>query len=145
MTIEELQNRINDAADGLLTHAERLELENELNSRPDLLEEYRMIMALPDLGAAAGDLESYEDQIHLKQILNTMEDEELDSFQMHAIRFFRRYALAASLIFLALTVGFHFTAGQDAPSADEISFFIYSDASLSGTDYLQLIDQVIEN
>lgn len=142
MTIEELQNRINDAADGLLTHAERLELENELNSRPDLLEEYRMIMALPDLGAAAGDLESYEDQIHLKQILNTMEE---DSFQMHTIHFFRRYALAASLIFLALTAGFHFTAGQDAPSADEISFFIYSDASLSGTDYLQLIDQVIEN
>ena len=145
MNRQNLQNRITDAADGVLTEPEQLELEKELESWPDLLEEYRMIMALPDPAIASGDVSHYHDEEHLRQILQAMDETDPVSFQRLTITLFRRYALAASLLFLAVSAGFNFSSRQVATEPEEIGQLIYSDTGLQGSDYLTLIDQVIEN
>lgn len=145
MNRQNLQNRITDAADGVLTEAEQLELEKELASWPDLLEEYRMIMALPDPALASGDELHYRDEEHLRQILQAMDGFDTDSFQQLTINLFRRYALAASLLFLAVSAGFNFTARQPASEPAEIGQLIYSETDVPLSDYLILIEQAMEN
>jgi len=145
MNTTELQNRITDAADGQLTKQELRQLENELQAWPHLLEDYRMIMALPDLKSAAGNSDLYRDSAHLQQILNALDREEENNFQMLSIHWFRRYALAASLLFLAVTAGFNYTSKQPLPLSTEIGQLIYSDSNLYEEDYLHLIDLTLQD
>ncbi|TVQ66965.1 MAG: hypothetical protein EA360_03730 [Balneolaceae bacterium] len=145
MKTTELQNRINDAADGLLSKHELQLLENELNSWPGMLEDYRLIMALPDLNKAAGNRDQYLDSSHLQQIFDAIDHTEEHSFQMLSIHWFRRYALAASLIFLAVTAGFNFSSQKSPQISAEISQLIYSDINLYEDDYLHLIDLTLQD
>lgn len=101
MTRKELENRINAAADGLLSSAEQVVLEQELERYPDLLQDYRDVMSLPDLSGIYGSVEDYRDTAQVRTIRELLIEHE--PFSMASIFWFRKVALAASLLILAVS------------------------------------------
>ena len=127
MTRKELENRINDAADGQLSSAELVILEQELELYPDLLHDYREIMALPDLSGIYGSAEDYRDPAQVRTIREQLIEHE--PFTMASIFWFRKVALAASLLILGvsslagyLTGALSESAYTEAISADDMIY-----------------------
>jgi len=127
MTREQLENRINDAADGLLSSAELVVLEQELERYPALLQYYREIMSLPDLSGIYGTAEEHRDASQIRTIREMLIEEE--PFSAASVFWFRKVALAASLLILAVSslVGFisgtfSGTAYTDAITADDLIY-----------------------
>ena len=143
---EELEIRIVDAADGSLSEDELRKLEGQLQAYPDLLQSYEKIMYLPDLSGVYGDLSLYQNDIQVHGILNQIEktDRVKGSFEEVAIFWFKKYALAASLLILAVTSLFYLTQPETANgelSPDEI---FYSYEQSSADDYVLYLDQWID-
>ena len=99
LTRDELENRINDAADGLLSETELASLQQQLQRYPDLLQDYREIMALPDLSGIYGTAEEYREPSRIRTIREMLIEEE--PFSAASLFWFRKVALAASLLILA--------------------------------------------
>ncbi|PWN06343.1 hypothetical protein [Rhodohalobacter mucosus] len=127
MKRNELENRINDAADGLLTDAERVVLERELEQYPDLMQDYRDIMALPDISGIYGTEDEHRDASSIRSIRERLIEHE--PFSMASVFWFKKFALAASLLILTasslagfLTGAFSGAAYTDAITADELIY-----------------------
>lgn len=113
---EELERLIVDASDGELSKTEIENLENELQNHPDLYQDYKAIMNLPDFSKAyREELETSRYQASIQKIQKSLHNfaNEPDSFEMVTLTWFRRYALAASLAIFAVTSAYSFLQTQN--------------------------------
>ncbi len=143
---EELEIRINDAADGLLNETGIKKLEQDLQAHPDLMKEYHEIMALPELSKAYGELSSYRNDIHVHQILDEIREvEQTTSFENITMLFFRKYALAASVLILAISSLFYITIPELATNG-EVTFeeLLYPADESAGEDYITYLNDWME-
>lgn len=143
---EELEIRINDAADGLLSEAALQKLEQDLQKHPDLLEQYQEIMAMPDLSNVYGELNSYRNEPRVNRILNEIRViEQSTSFENISMLFFKKYALAASILMLAITSIFYITMPEMATNG-EIAFeeLLYPAEEPAGEDYITYLNEWME-
>lgn len=101
MTREQLEILINDAADGKLTDEDKMALERDLKSYPDLMKDYREILSLPDVSGIYGSTEEYRDASRIRKIRELLIETDEDSFSLATLFWFRKVALAASLLILA--------------------------------------------
>lgn len=127
LTRDEFENRINDAADGLLSETELASLQHQLQRYPDLLQDYREIMALPDLSGIYGTAEEYREPSRIRTIREMLIEEE--PFSAASLFWFRKVALAASLLILAASSLAGFLSGAftgadytDAITADDLIY-----------------------
>lgn len=145
---DDLEIRINDAADGLLSESDVQKLEQDLQSHPDLLKQYHEIMALPDLNGVYGELGSYRNDIRVNKILNKIsEDEQTTSFENITMNFFRKYALAASILVLAITSIFYISMPEMSANGDgDITFeeLLYPAEEQAGEDYITYLNEWME-
>lgn len=143
---DDLEIRINDAADGLLNEADMQKLEQDLKSHPDLLKQYHEIMALPDLSGVYGELNSYRNDIRVHHILTEIsEAEQTTSFEHISMSFFRKYALAASILVLAITSIFYISIPEISANG-EITFeeLLYPAEEPVGEDYITYLNEWME-
>lgn len=162
MTRKELENRINDAADGLLSSAEQVVLEQELELYPDLLQDYRDVMSLPDLSGIYGSAEDYRDAAQVRTIRELLIEHE--PFSMASIFWFRKVALAASLLILGVSsLAGYFTGvlsesgysevisaddmiyPQDVSFADEYVSYIYEWPGAGDSEFEGAEDETMNN
>jgi len=104
----ELEIRITDASDGILAPEELRQLEADLQAYPDLLADYHAIMKLPDIEPVYPKPNIAVFAARIAEIRNQIsENEELSTnspvFYELSLVWFKRYALAASLMVVALT------------------------------------------
>lgn len=142
MTRKELENRINDAADGLLSNAEQVVLEQELELYPDLMQDYRDIVSMPDISGIYGSAEEHRNAAQIRTIRELFIENE--PFSLASIFWFKKVALAASLLILGVSSLASFLTGvlsqssyteiftaddviypQEASFADEYVNYIY--------------------
>ena len=123
MTREELEIRINQAADGLLSDEELVKLEQELEAFPDLMEDYRSVLSLPDISGIYGSVEDHRNPSQIRAIREMLIEADEDSFSVAAIFWFRKVALAASLLILAASSLAGFVTGSftDNSAANTVS------------------------
>lgn len=143
---DELEIRINDAADGLLDDTELQKLEDDLQKHPELLEQYHQIMALPDLSGVYGELSSYRNEPGVRRILNELgQIEQNGSFENITMLFFKRYALAASILMLAVSSLFYVTMPEMTVSG-EVAFeeLLYPAEDPLGEDYINYLNDWME-
>lgn len=122
---EELERLIIDASDGELNKPEIEKLENELQNHPDLYQDYKAIINLPDFSNAyLEDLETSRYQASIKKIRKSLHNfaSEPDSFETISLTWFRRYALAASLAIFAVTSAYSFIQSQEVQTDSEAVF-----------------------
>jgi hypothetical protein len=146
MKREELEIKINDAADGLLNPSDLNRLEEELKAYPGLMEEYRSVMSLPDFSGIYGSAESHRNDIHVHRILKQLEQETPSaSFDHLTITWFKKYALAASLLILATTSAFYFSQPELLNGDFSLDEMIYSFDISSGDDYVHYLSEWIDD
>lgn len=126
----ELERLIVDASDGVLTAGEIKNLEKELRNYPDLYEDYKSIMKLPDLlNLYQADLETVNHQSSIRTIKQSIRDLSYvpETFEVISLNWFRRYALAASLAIFAITSLFSFIelGDQQADSEEVVEEYFY--------------------
>ncbi|NBC04847.1 MAG: hypothetical protein GVY20_14230 [Bacteroidetes bacterium] len=123
MNREELERLIIDASDGVLNSKQIQELEVELQNHPELLEDYRAIMNLPDLTnlyQIDSKLSHHKSSIRsIKQSIRNLSNNS-ESFEMVTLDWFRRYALAASIAIFAITSVFSMIQTQDTTTDSEL-------------------------
>lgn len=148
MKRKQLEIRINDAADGLLSKPELEKLESDLQQEPELLMEYREIMALPDFSGIYGSQDDYRDQRGVSAILDQITNRRREEipFEAATIHWFRKYALAASLLILAGTSLIYFTdtpatGYEEALTADQL---LYPEDTGLTEDYVLYINDWFE-
>ncbi|TVR33611.1 MAG: hypothetical protein EA390_03860 [Balneolaceae bacterium] len=134
MKREDIEAKIVDAADGRLSEKERLELEEQLRANPGLLQSYHDIMNLPDISSAYRGLMADRNDVRIHGILKDLEETDSKKgaveFEDAALFWFRKYALAASLLILAGTSLFYVTQNgvmNGDPAFDEI-FYSYEES-----------------
>ena len=125
MNREELERRIVDASDGVLSASEKKNLEKELQKHPDLYEDYKAIIKLPDLSNLyKANFRTENHQASVQRIQQSIRDLSYvpDSFEVITLDWFRRYALAASLAVFAITSLFSFIQlGEEQVDAEEVA------------------------
>jgi hypothetical protein len=146
MTREKLETKIIDAADGLLSEKELHRLEGELRNHPDLLEDYRSIMSIPDMTGIYGTTGSHRNDISVHRILKKIEQEELAaSFDTLSVTWFKKYALAASLLILAVSSLFYFTQPELMNGDLPFEELFYPFDEISGEDYVHYLNEWIDD
>lgn len=98
----ELELLINDAADGVLSSQEVKNLESALEQYPDLLAEYKAIMAIPDLKKA------FPEQGHdiaVYRLKNLISDEIANQlpFEEAGWQWFRKYGAVAAVLIVMIS------------------------------------------
>lgn len=148
MRREELELKINDAADGLLNASELRRLEKTLEQHPDLLHDYRDIMGLPNLSKAYGiDSDAYQNDLKVHQIRNKIDriQRPFSSFEETSLVWFRKYALAASLLIFALTSLFYIMELQYEGGVEmRPDEFIYPYEESSADAYVHYLNEWLE-
>lgn len=144
MKREELERLIVDASDGVLNAAATEKLEAELQNHPDLLEDYRAIMNLPDLTTlyqTDSGLSRHQSSIHsIKQRIREISNAG-ESFEVITLDWFRRYALAASIAIFAITSVFSLIQSQNTETDSEMlaeEYFYPADESTTESYVLYL-------
>ncbi|MDZ7720146.1 MAG: hypothetical protein U5K72_15130 [Balneolaceae bacterium] len=144
MKKEEIERLIVDASDGLLSTGQMQELEDELRNHPELLEDYRTIMNLPDLTELyQTDSEPSRHRSSIQSIKQRIREISSDgeSFEMITLEWFRRYALAASIAIFAITSVFSLIQSQEAETDSEMvaaEYFYPADESITDSYVLYL-------
>lgn len=146
---EELESKINDAADGLLDVSEIRKLEEGLALFPDLHQEYLNIINLPDLSAAyRGGAEKYLDEQHLNLTRKLVQKawEYSGSFDEISVNWFKKYALAASFLIFGLTSLTNYILPYMNLIQDDITItdFLYPYEESYSEAYVIYLDELIE-
>lgn len=146
--IERLEIRINDAADGFLNQQEIVELEKDLQSYPELLHDYHNIMGLPDFSTIYGEQNEYQNRSQVSLILNKIE---LNQNQKTSINFenitmlwFKKYALAASFLILAVTSVFNLSQPGIADTEIALEELFYPESDVTSDEYVTYLNDWIE-
>lgn len=149
MNREELERWIVDASDGVLNTSEIEKLENELQSYPDLYEDYLAIMRLPDFSHLYQVNLKTGYQSSIRKIKQDIRDLSYvpDSFEVISLNWFRRYVLAASLAIFAITSMFTFIQQRDVQvDRDEVvgELFYPLDESSVAENYVLYLEDLSE-
>lgn len=121
---EELERLIVDASDGVLNAFEIENLEKELQNHPDLYQDYKSIIKLPDFSNAyQADMKTDRHHSAMNRIRKSIyqSSKTSDSFEMITLNWFRRYALAASLAVFAITSLFSFIQAQNEQAENDVA------------------------
>lgn len=149
MKREVLERLIVDASDGVLNTSEIKELESELQNHPDLYEDYRAIMKLPDLNKLYQiDSEVVRHQSSIKSIKNGIREisGKAESFELVTLHWFKRYALAASFAIFAITSVFSFIQSQNVETESQMiaeEYFYPADESTTDS-YVLYLEELAE-
>ena len=143
----ELERKIIDATEGLLSDEQISLLKDELSRYPDLQADFFAMMnqtLSPDLYGETGESKRYQSQI--ANILGEISelDKTRDDFAEVTIHWFRRYAIAASVAVLVLSSIFNLSVGSDTYYNEEfiISDLLYPDQPGDADDYLIYLDEI---
>ena len=146
---EELEQRINDAVDGFLSQAEVRKLEEELKLYPDLLQDYEKMIPLQDLTNAYGEnLEPFQNHLQVSRIQDLIEKEweKSRTFEEIAVNWFRKYALAATLLVFGLTSLTHFVFPVYYSGLEEMEVpeLLYPFEESTAEVYVIYLDELID-
>lgn len=146
--IELLEIRINDAADGLLNQQEITKLEQALQAHPNLLRDYHQIMNLPDFSDTYGGIVKNEHAEKISNILKKIEQIERQetpmNFEHITIHLFKKYAIAASFVILAVTSFFNLSQPQVSGIEVAMDELIYPESDLESDEYVTYLHEWIE-
>ena len=144
----ELERRIQDAAEGGLNSSEIRNLEEELSRFPDLQQDYRKIMHMPDIASAYRQpAEHFRDELHIRRIQQLLRQEQpaSESFEELALAIFKKYALAASMTILVVSGLLQWvTPSPDRTGEATVSEMFYTYEEDDGQDYLLYLDEWIQ-
>jgi len=144
----ELEIRINDAADGLLNRQEIAELESDLQAHPELMMDYQSVMNLPDFSGIYGEVQEYQNRDRISAVLKKIESPEgrksSMNFENITVLWFKRYAIAASFLILALTSVF--SLSQQETIQEEVTFeeLFYPQFDVTSDEYVTYLNDWIE-
>lgn len=145
---ERLEIRINDAADGLLNRQEIADLEKDLQAYPDLLKDYHNIMGLPDFTNIYGELKEHQNRsqisLILKKIKRTENHNPSINFENITVTWFKKYALAASILILAVSSVFNLSQPDVVDTEIALEELIYPESDVTTDDYVTYLDEWIE-
>lgn len=146
--IERLEIRINDAADGLLNPQEIADLENDLKTHPDLLKDYHSIMGMPDFSTVYGELREHQSKSQISLILKKIGLIEYRksalSFENITVLWFKKYALAASFLILAVTSVFNLSQSDFTDAEIALDELFYPESDIVSDDYVTYLNEWIE-
>lgn len=146
--IERLEIRINDAADGLLNRQEIAELEKDLQAHPDLLNDYHSIMGMPDFSKIYGELKEHQNRNQISLILNKIglieSQKPALNFENITVLWFKKYALAASFLILAITSVFNLSQPDVTDTEIALEELIYPESDVASDEYVTYLDEWIE-
>lgn len=145
---QKLEHEIIRAADGELSATEIQELELKLEAYPELKQDYINITELPDLSGiySQNHFESSEVKSGVSQILNRIKilEQSRNGFADVSVHWFKRYALAASVLFLALTSGFYFSQSDSNDAEFTVEELLYPMDDSDGETYVLYLEQLFE-
>lgn len=148
MNRTELEAKIIDASDGALNRNEHRRLEEELAKHPDLLADYHAIMQLPDINLAFpadnSKIESGLKAVQKNIALQATREEA--SFYDISFSWFRKYALAASVLIVACTgmLSF-FQNGEDPDDFNTmLNEIFYPEEISQAEDYVLYLEELSE-
>lgn len=149
MKRKKLEQKISDASEGLLNASEIRLLEEELKQFPDLLQDYRNIMGLPELSTAyTQDVSEFRNDLHIHRIRKMIRNEQkqIHAFEDITVKWFRKYALAAAVLIVALTSISHLFLQQFGTGVDDMTLpeLFYSYEESSAEEYVTYLDEIIE-
>lgn len=148
MNRTELEAKIIDASDGTLNRNEHRRLEKELAKHPDLLADYHAIMQLPDISRAfPADENKIETGIKaVQETIALQATREEASFYDISFSWFRKYALAASVLIVACTgILTLFHNGEDPGDFNTILNEIFYPEEISqAEDYVLYLEELSE-
>jgi|GEM_PF-814071 len=138
--------KINDAADGLLSPAQIQQLESDLRSYPRLLEDYRAIMSLPDAGNLFGTIDDHRDPEAVQNILHQIDQQytRTSPFEDFSLYWFKKYALAASVLFIAAISIFYGSQSGDLNGDITYEELFYPQLESSADAYVFYLEEWIE-
>lgn len=147
-SLSQLEMEILRASENELTAGEREELEKSLTQHPELEKVYHDLTHLPDISKAydRNMLSGNRMDRRVDQLLDTIQKLEppSKSFENLSIHYFKRYALAASLLFLALTSGFYFSQNISAESDITVEELLYPMEESESETYVYYLEQLFE-
>jgi hypothetical protein len=148
MNREELEQKIAEASDGVLTAAEIAELEFELKKWPELQQDYQAIMSLPNFEKVFPLKATKEHSEQIDNILGIIKSKyhKNEQFTELSLYIFKKYALAASILILAgssalLISNESAVNTQGSSSSDEL--FTYEAESSASDNYMIQIDNLL--
>lgn len=132
MKREKLEQRISEAIDGYLSSGELRNLESELQSYPDLWEEYQSLRSQE----LFGDLETAIPEVRPSvEQLSMLRSHLENPFYSTVVVMFKRYFLAASLLLAVFATGMHLLIDQQPAVAEDALFeWIYENNTESIAD-----------
>jgi hypothetical protein len=147
-SLSRLEMEVFRASENELTADEREQLERDLSHYPELEKVYHEITNLPDLSKVYDQniLSGKSMERRVNQLLDTIQKLEPSawSFENLSIYYFKRYALAASLLFLALTSGFYFSQNVSAESEITVEELLYPMEESDSETYVYYLEQLFE-
>ena len=149
-SLSQLEMEILRASENELTAGERDQLEKKLAQYPKLEKVYHNLTQMPDISKAYDRtmLSSKKMDSKVSQLLEAIESEDHEhspkSFENLSIHYFKRYALAASLLFLALTSGFYFSQNGLAENELTVEELLYPMEESESETYVYYLEQLFE-
>lgn len=145
---EQLELMITEAADGMLTKESLRSLEQKLLRYPDLLEEYRLILQLPDVTRLYGNAGDFNDTEKIEFLFG--EFDRIDEGRGKAdggneLIWFSRYAVAASMAIFAVLSVFYLTQGAFSDSYLTAEELFYPMEESAGEDYVLYLNELFES
>ena len=109
------------------------------------MQDYQSIMKLPDMKGIYGKAASYSNPQKVHNILHLLDKEdEKTTFYNTTVVWFRKYAIAASLLILALTSIFYVTQPELLNGDITFEEFYYPDEELESENYATYLDEWFE-
>lgn len=145
MTREELEIRINDAADGMLSKAEVATMESQLRNYPDLMNDWQAIKQLPDVSSAFP-IKGHDIQVHNLKKMIANEYHKLQSFDVVGWQWFRRYGAVAALVLLMVSASLRImTQSNSEVNGTDLMWHeeIYNESNTHSQDYIIMLDELL--
>ena len=146
--LSKLESEIFRASENELTADELRNLEKKLEQHPELMKVYNDITNLPDLSKvySKSSFISPKMEGRIDHMMSMIENEESPSttFANLSILLFKRYALAASVLFLALTSGFYFIQNSLTDGEFSVEELLYPIVESETETYVYYLEQLFE-
>lgn len=145
---ERLEIRINDAVDGLLNRQEIADLEKDLQAHPDLLNDYQSIMGIPNFSSIYGELKEHQNRSQISLILKKIglieSHKPAMNFENITVLWFKKYALAASFLILAVTSVYNLSQLNVADAEITLEELFYPESDVASDEYVTYLNEWIE-
>jgi hypothetical protein len=143
----QLDIMIRRAADGELSEQEKAGLMQELKKYPDLEKLYRQISAMPDLAKAYPVLNSSTHSTKIDTLMEHIDRMEIPQSVFSDVTFiwFKKYALAASILIMAVTSLFYVNR-TDQPDSGDISIneLFYGQEEPEAESYVLYLEELFQ-